>query len=105
MSNNFDFNDLLDGAKGLMEKTHQDLTNVTARSEAGAGLVSVTLNADYQITELNIDKTLLKESLETLEELVKSAVNDAGRKLCEAKREKMNPLSSLLDMSIGNLEK
>ncbi len=102
MSNNFDFTSLLNNAKGLIDKAQQDLTRITVQSEAGAGLVNVTVNATHQITKLHIDQTLLKELPETVETLVTSAINDANRKIDDVKREQMSSLSNLFDLNPEN---
>lgn len=105
MASSFDLNSLIENAKGLMEKTQQDLDKITAQSEAGAGLVKITINAKHQITALELDDSLLTESKETIAELIKSAANDATRKLDAAKQEQMNPLSSLFGIDMRDNEK
>lgn len=92
--NNFD--EILQSAKGMMEKAEQDLKKITVSTESGAGLIKVTVNAEHQMIDLTLDDALLTESKETIEELIKLTVNDAQRKVDDKKRDNINVLGNLL---------
>ncbi len=95
MTTHFDLNQMLKSAKGMMEKAEENLKMLTASSEGGAGMVSATVNAKHQITQLRIDEALLKESKETIEDLIQLTINDAQRKVDEQKRDSMSAFSNL----------
>lgn len=80
----------------LMEQTKADLEKITTESEAGAGLVRVTVDGKHQIASLTIADELMKEPKAVIEELVMAAVNDANTKINRATQEKMMNAGSFL---------
>lgn len=96
MAGNFDLNDLMKNAKGLMDEAQQKLSKITAHGEAGAGMVKVTMNAQHQLTELTVEDELLKEPKNVLEDLVLAAVNDANQKITKATQDNMMSISDML---------
>jgi hypothetical protein len=74
--------ELLKNMKGIQEnmKRMQDLLpTITATGSAGAGMVEVTLNGKFIVTDVHIDKELF--DIETLQVLISSAFNDASAKI------------------------
>lgn len=93
----FNFTQLLQNAKSLMEKTEENLKNLTATAEGGAGLVTVTVNAEHHITALQIDEELLQESKATIEEIITLTVNDAQRKVDSQRKDSMGALNPFFE--------
>jgi len=77
--------ELLKNMKGIQEnmKRMQDLLpTITATGSAGAGMVEVTLNGKFIVTDVHIDKELFDpQDIETLQVLISSAFNDASAKI------------------------
>ena len=64
--------------KESMEKTQENLVNVTSTAESGGGLVKAQINGKREIIGLSIDPTLLKEdNKQMVQDLVIAAVNMA----------------------------
>lgn len=96
MADNFNFEKLITSAKGIMEKAEENFSKITATSEGGAGLVRVTVNAHQELIKLELDDALLKESKETIEELIVATVNAAHEKVAQEKNNNLKSFSSLL---------
>ncbi len=96
MASNFDLNDLMKNAKGLMDEAQKKLSKITAQGESGAGMVKLTVNAQHEVTELHISDELLKEDKEVIEDLVRAAINDANQKITKATQENMMSISNML---------
>ncbi|OGO90115.1 MAG: nucleoid-associated protein, YbaB/EbfC family [Coxiella sp. RIFCSPHIGHO2_12_FULL_42_15] len=95
MVGNFNLNDLMKNAQGMMDKAQQKLSKITAIGESGAGLVKIVINAKHDVLELKIADELLKESKEIIEDLIRAAINDANQKITKATQDNMMSLTSL----------
>ena len=63
-----------------MKEAQENLINISANGEAGAGLVQATVNGKHQLTSLSIDASLLKaDDKEVLQDLIIAAVNKAAQ--------------------------
>ena len=79
-----DFNKILDKAKELeskMKESQEKIKNINATGISGGNLVSVTLNGEGEIIDLNISATILKEDKTIIEDLIKAAHNNAKSQL------------------------
>lgn len=62
-----------------LKEAQDNLVNVRATGEAGAGLVTATVNGKRQVISLDIDPTLLKAEDKTIvQDLVIAAINKAS---------------------------
>ncbi|MDX2303478.1 MAG: YbaB/EbfC family nucleoid-associated protein [Microscillaceae bacterium] len=77
----FDFKNLMGKVKEMQEKmqtAQENLVNIKASAESGAGMVKATVNGKKQLISLQIDKELLKpEDSEVMQDLIVAAVNKA----------------------------
>lgn len=65
-----------------LKEMEDKLQKIQVTSEAGAGLVKVTINGRKQVLSMEIDETLLQPTEKTmLEDLIVAAVNLALKKL------------------------
>lgn len=82
MSNMFS---MLKQAKEMQKKLQsmqEEIANIRAVGQAGAGLVEVELTGQHRMERLTIDKTAINpEDKEMLEDLILAAYNDAKQKL------------------------
>jgi DNA-binding YbaB/EbfC family protein len=77
-----------------MQKMQEDLAKAEVKGEAGAGLVSVTMNGRHDVKRVHIDDSLMTEDKEMLEDLLAAAVNDAVRKIETQNREQMAKMTA-----------
>ncbi len=67
-----------------MNKMKEGLKTLEAKGSAGAGLVEVTLNGEYQVISIHIDPSIITEGdSSTMETLLLSAFNDSSKKMKE----------------------
>lgn len=77
----FDMMKLMGKMKEVQDRlkiAQDNLVNITASAEAGAGMVRATANGQRQIIKLEIDKDLVKpEDMDMMTDLVVAACNKA----------------------------
>ncbi|AHM59009.1 UPF0133 protein ybaB [Flammeovirgaceae bacterium 311] len=73
-----------------LKEAQENLVNITATAEAGAGMVRATANGKRQIVKLEIDKDLVKpEDMDMMSDLVVAACNKALAEVEIKAREEM----------------
>lgn len=73
-----------------MKEAQDNLVNVQATGEAGAGLVTATVNGKRQVIKLDIDPSLLKPEDKTIvQDLIVAAVNKANDEAERLAKEEM----------------
>ncbi len=96
--------ELMKNMKGLqenMQKMQENLHNITATGSSGAGMVDITINGKFVVTDVRIAQEMVDpEDVGTLQVLIASAFNDASNKIQEKiKNEGLKfagPLGSLM---------
>ena len=99
-----DFGDMMNQAKALQESLstiQEEIRNISAEGESGAGLVKVSVSGDSKVREVTLDPELLNEEKRVIEELLAGAVNDAIDKLETSKTEKMKSIGGGLLGGLG----
>ena len=81
-----------------------ELAATEVTGQAGNGLVQVTTTAAGEVRAVRIDpKVVDPEDVETLQDLVVGAMQDAARAAQELQAEKMGPLAGALGGNAGGL--
>ncbi|MEJ3652127.1 YbaB/EbfC family nucleoid-associated protein [Actinomycetes bacterium KLBMP 9759] len=79
-----------------------ELATAEVVGQAGNGLVKVTMTAAQEVRAVQIDpKVIDPEDVETLQDLVVGALQDAARAAQELQAEKMGPLAGGLGGDFG----
>ena len=79
--------DMLSQAKSMQEQMERKLQETVVEAEAGGGMVHVRMNGRKELLRLKIEPTAMganASDIELLEDLITSAVNEAGRRVDEA---------------------
>jgi len=84
-----------------LQKAQEALGSLEVVGEAGAGMVQVTMNGRHDVRRVHIDRTLIGDDVEMLEDLVAAAVNDAVQKVESATRERFSGLTAGLNLPPG----
>ena len=84
-----------------MQKAQAELSTIEVIGESGAGMVKVVLNGRHEAKKVTIERELVSEDLEMLEDLVAAAINDAARKIEERSKEKYAGLMSGMNLPPG----
>lgn len=81
-----------------LEAAQQEILSTVVNGSAGNGLVSLDLKGDGQVVAVRIDPQVVDpEDVETLQDLVIGAFNDAHANLSSLAEQKMGPLSQGFD--------
>jgi DNA-binding YbaB/EbfC family protein len=90
MINPLKISEMLSQANQMQEEVQRKLAQTVVEGSAGGGAVTATMNGKKQLLKLHIDASAAlslsggQPDVEMLEDLVVSAVNDAGNKADEA---------------------
>ena len=84
-----DLNKLMKSAGSMMEQAQEDLKKTIVTGEAGAGSVTVQVNARHDVLSISLSDDIMTESKETIEELIAGALNNANSKIEEITQSKM----------------
>ena len=77
-----------------MEEAQEQLENSEFTATAGGGVVEVTVGGNKEIKNIKLDPEVVDpEDVETLEDLVTAAVNEALRKMEEHSQEEMSKIT------------
>jgi DNA-binding YbaB/EbfC family protein len=94
--------DMLRQAQGLKEKMSQfqkELESQAFTGTAGGGAVSVTMNGKHQVQKVVIDpKMAASGDLEMLQNLVQTAVNEAGQQVNAKLKEEVSKMTGGLGL-------
>jgi nucleoid-associated protein EbfC len=68
----------------MQENLQKQVETVNVDASAGGGMVTVRMNGQKQVTEIHIDPEVFAgKDQELLQDLVRAAVNEAGRRVDE----------------------
>jgi len=90
MINPLKISEMLSQANQMQEDMQRKLGDTVVEASSGGGAVTATMNGKKQLLKIRIDPAAVvglsgaQPDVEMLEDLVVSAVNDAGRKADEA---------------------
>jgi hypothetical protein len=78
----------------MQEGLQKQVETVRVEASAGGGMVNVKMNGQKQVTELRIDPEVFAgKDQELLQDLVRAAVNEAGRRVDEELTNQMKSLT------------
>lgn len=85
-----------------MQKIQEEIAQMEVTGEAGAGMVKVTLSGNHSCRRVEIDPSLLNgEEKDMLEDLIAAAINDAHRRIEEARKQKMADITGGMPLPPG----
>ena len=87
--------------QGKMEEMQTRMEETEVTGQAGAGLVSVTLNGKGEMRWLKMDPSLKDGEISVLEDLIVAAHNNAKRQVEENTQEEMSKLTGGLNLPPG----
>ncbi len=93
--------EMMSQAKVMQEQMEQKLSSTVVEAEAGAGMVTVRMNGRKEILRLKIEPTAMgsnAKDIELLEDLITSAVNEAGRRADEAMKQSVQGMMGGLNL-------
>lgn len=86
----------------MQESLQKQIETVHVDASAGGGMVNVRMNGQKQVTEIRIDPEVFAgKDQELLQDLVRAAVNEAGRRVDEELTSQMKGLSGSIPGMAG----
>jgi DNA-binding YbaB/EbfC family protein len=93
--------DMMSQAKAMQEQMEQKLAETIVEADAGGGMVSVRMNGRKEVLRIRIEPTAMganASDIELLEDLIASAVNEAGRRADEAMKQSVQGMMGGLNL-------
>lgn len=87
-----------------VKEAQENLADITAKGESGAGMVRATVNGQKKLIELTIDPEILREDAEMIQDLVIAAVNKAMENVEEPVKENLQKATEGLLPNIPGLD-
>jgi DNA-binding YbaB/EbfC family protein len=84
-----------------MKKAQEELARIEVEGQSGAGLVKIVMTCRHDVKRVTIDKSLMGEDKDMLEDLLAAAINDAVRRVESTTQEKMSGLTMGMPMPPG----
>ncbi|MBI2399420.1 MAG: YbaB/EbfC family nucleoid-associated protein [Xanthomonadales bacterium] len=84
-----------------MKRAQEELAHLEVTGSAGGGMVSVTMNGRHEARRVKIDKALIGDDIEMLEDLIVAATNDAVNKVAEAAAARMAQVTGGMNLPPG----
>jgi len=89
-------NQMLKMFKDTQEKLQKDMEKLEVEGSSGGDMVRVKMNGKKEVLSVKIDQEIIKpEEVETLEDLILSAFNNATEKADEALKSKLPSIPGL----------
>ena len=86
----------------MQENLQKQVENVHVEASSGGGMVTVRMNGQKQLTEIRIDPEVFAgKDQELLQDLVRAAVNEAGRRVDEELTTQMKSLTNAVPGMAG----
>ena len=99
-----DFTELLSQAKKMQEKmkeTQEALKKIEVEGTSGADSVKIIMNGDGEMKKIMFNDSLLKESIEIIQDLIVAAHNDAKSKLKKKTSEEIAKITGGISLPPG----
>ena len=84
-----------------MKRAQEELGQVEVTGQAGGGMVTVTMTARMEVRRVHIDRQILADDPEMVEDLVAAAFNDGVNKANEAAQKRMSQVTAGLPLPPG----
>ena len=93
---------MLSQFRQVQEKLEKQIDEIVVEASAGAGMVSVKMNGQKQLTEVRIEPEVFKgKDQEMLQELILAAVNEATRRVDEDLSKQMKDINGGISVIAG----
>ncbi len=87
-------NQIMKQAQALQEKFKKQLDDLRVEASAGGGMVTVQMSGNKTVLGVTIDPEVVdKDDVETLQDLVTAAVNEAARKVDEEAQSQLGSIA------------
>lgn len=98
---NLDFNQLqqfIGQAKRQYEELRQKMAGISVEASAGGGMVTVRMDGNKQVLEVRLDPDVVKNDPDMLPDLIRAAVNEAGRRIDQMLQSELGSMAGGLNL-------
>lgn len=89
------FQEMLGQARQQYEALRQKMAGIVVESSAGGGMVTVRMNGEKQVLDVRFDPEVARNDPDMLPDLIRAAVNEAGRQVEERLKGELGHLTGL----------
>jgi len=84
-----------------MKRAQEEIASSEVTGTSGGGIVSVVMSGRHEVRRVAIDRKLLADDAEMMEDLIAAAFNDAVNKIAALTQEKLGGLASGMNLPPG----
>ena len=85
---------LMKQAQQMQDQMQRQMASINVEGSAGGGMVKATMSGNQELLSITIDKQVIDpDDVEMLQDLVKSAVNEAARKVDDEMQNSMGAMT------------
>jgi nucleoid-associated protein EbfC len=84
-----------------MQKQQETMERTEVMGQAGGGLVKVYVNGRFAARRVEVDRNLLRDDPEMMEDLIAAAFNDAANKINDLREKSMQNMGQGLGLPPG----
>lgn len=84
-----------------LKRAQEEIGKLEVTGQAGGGMVKVTMSGRHEVRRVQIERALLGEDPEMLEDLIAAATNDAVNRVQEASKARMAEVAGGLNLPPG----
>ena len=93
---------MLSRLRQVQEDLQQQVNSVAVEASAGGGMVTVKMNGQKQVVHVRIEKDVFaSKDQEMLQDLLRAAINEAGRRVDEELANQMKSLAGGMPGMVG----
>jgi DNA-binding YbaB/EbfC family protein len=93
--------DMMKDAYQMQQQMQDELKAKTVQGASGGGMVTVSMNGQFEVSQIKIDPSLVQmNDIGFLEDMVRAAVNDAAKNAREVMANQMKSMTSKLGISL-----
>jgi nucleoid-associated protein EbfC len=84
-----------------LKKQQQTLERTEVMGQSGGGLVKVYVNGRFATRRVEVDRNLMRDDPEMMEDLIAAAFNDAANRILELREQQAQSLTKGLNLPPG----
>jgi hypothetical protein len=84
-----------------MKRAQDEIAGMEVTGQSGGGIVSIVMSGRHEVRRVNIDRKLVGDDPEMMEDLIAAAFNDAVNKVAALTQEKLGGLASGMNLPPG----
>ncbi len=88
-------------AQENLKKAQQELAQMEVTGQAGGGAVSITMSGRHEARKVRINKEMVGDDFEMLEDLITAAINDAVNRIAEQSESRMANVTGGMQLPPG----